>query len=83
MQYLETRIYNNGEVNARLWPHRPVTDPDDHTGIYNFYIETIGTGGDFDSLAEWLEEMNIELDDITALVLGLEAGNWMEITPYI
>ena len=76
--YIETRFYNNGGAEARMRRHRPVNDPDDHTGKYDFYVE------DVDSLEEWMyDNLEIELDDMVGLILDLDAGKWVDITPYI
>lgn len=82
--YIETRYYDNGNVEARLTKHRPVTDPDDNTGKYDYYVEEIGKGAaDYESLEDWVAELEIELDDIVPLVLDLDAGKWVDITNYV
>ena len=82
IMFLETRHYNKGDVEARLTHHRPVTDVDDNTGKYDFYVETIGEGGDYKELAEWIEMLEIELDDVTPLVMDLTYGKWVDITTF-
>lgn len=37
---------------------------------------------DFESLQEWIEEMCVELDDITPIVLALDSGGWVDISKY-
>lgn len=82
--YIETRYYDNGSVEARLTKYRPVTDPDDNTGKYDYYVEEIGEGAaDYQTLEEWIEGLEIELDDIVPLVLALDAGNWIDISNYV
>lgn len=81
--YIETRYYDNGFVEARLTNHRPVIDPDDNTGKYDYYIEEIGEeAADYESLQDWIDELEIELDDIVQLVLDLEDGEWVDISNY-
>lgn len=74
--FIETRFYSNGAAEALLRKHRPVQDPDDNTGKYDFYVDEVET------LEEWLDTLEIEPDDIPALVLDLEAGNWVDIAAY-
>ncbi len=77
-QFIETRFYDDGTAEARLHKERPTEATDAHTEQHDFYIDEI------DSLQEWVEENleGIELDDITPLVLDLEAGLMVEITNY-
>lgn len=82
--YLETRYYNDGSAEAHLTKHRPVQDVDENTGKYDYVVEKIGgADADFGTLEEWIELLEIELDDIVALVLDLDAGGWVDITNYI
>lgn len=55
------------------------------------YVESVGDSevrGDrnrdslYANLSEWLETLEIELDDATELVLALEAGELVNITDY-
>lgn len=81
--YIETRYHDNGNAEARLTKHRPVTDPDDNTGKYDYYVEVIGEGAaDYESIEEWADALEIELDDIIPLVLALDAGEWVDISSY-
>ncbi|HCC34090.1 MAG TPA: hypothetical protein DEQ02_00025 [Ruminococcaceae bacterium] len=82
-RYLETRYYDNGSAEARLTRGRPAKESDDNTGKYDFYIEEIGEDADYESLEEWIEQLCIELDDIVPIILDLDAGQWVDITPYI
>ena len=38
---------------------------------------------DFDSIEEWIEEMCVEIDDIVPLLIALDSGEWVDITPYV
>ena len=81
MKYLETRYHDNGNVEARLWNNRPVND---RTDKYDFYVEEIGKdAADYENLEDWLENLEIELDDIIPLVIDLASGHWVDITTYI
>ena len=75
--FIETRFYNNGGAEAHLSKSRPVQDPDDYTGKYDFYVDEVT------DLQEWLDDnLEIELDDIVSLVLDLESGKWVDISAY-
>lgn len=86
--YLETRYYNDGSAKARLYESDP--EPDMNNGFdrniadgFDRYVEEIGEDGDYRSLEDWLEQFAVETDDIVSLVLALDAGEWVDITPYI
>ena len=74
--FIETRFYNSGAAEAKMLKHRPVQDPDDHTGKYDFYVDEVET------LEGWVETLEIEPDATPALVSALEAGGWVDITAY-
>jgi|GEM_PF-2377549 len=90
--YLETRYYDNGTARARL--HKGFSYPklEDVTDC-DRYIESIGdsderviadygNSSDYTTLEDWIEQLTIELDDIVPLVLALDTGEWVDITPY-
>lgn len=92
--YIETRYYDDGKAEARL--HKRFGYPIDleYSNSYDTYIESIGdsdkriqvdfdNSSDYESLEAWIEELEIELDDIVQLVLDLDSGNWVDITDYV
>lgn len=80
--YIETRFYDNGHAEALLRKHRPVQDPDDNTGKYDFYVDVIGSGEEYETLEAWAETLEIEDYEVSPLIEALESGNWIDITPY-
>jgi hypothetical protein len=81
---LETRYYDNGKAYAKLHKDRSKVQDDFNADKCDRYTEEIGKGGDWDSLEEWIEYgLIIDLDDIVPLVLDLDSGKCVEITPYI
>jgi hypothetical protein len=88
--YIETRYFDTGKVFAKLhkgfaYPHLEDVDCCDR------YVESIGKSTvqtdfddrcDYESLESWLEELEIELDDVVPLLLDLEQGLLVEITAY-
>lgn len=89
--YIETRFYDNGKAEAKL--HKGFAYPQlDEVGNCDRYVESIGksnvqadhdNSSDYESLEEWVKELEIELDDIVPLVLDLEAGKFVDISNYI
>lgn len=79
MMYLETRFFDSGKATAQLHKTRPVGMNQDD---YDHYIDEIGEGGGYASLEAWIEELEIELDDIIPLVIDLEAGKTVDISGY-
>lgn len=64
--FIETRFYDSGTAEAKLSFGRPVTDSEDYTGKYDFYVDDIG---DLENLKSWIEEnMVVESGDIMPLV---------------
>jgi hypothetical protein len=80
---LETRYYDSGKAYAKLHKDGSKVQGDFNPNKCDRYAEEIGEGGDYENLEEWIEQLLIELDDIVPLVLDLEAGKCVEITPYI
>ena len=71
--YIEQKYYDSGKAFARL-----ANTPGADDAAYDHYVDEI------DDLQEWIEDnLEIELDDIVPLVLDLDAGKWVDITPYI
>lgn len=91
--YIETRYYDNGKVQAKL--HKAFSYPIlEDANEFDRYVESIGNSdkrvqtdhdnsSDYESLEAWIEELEIELDDIVQLVLDLESGEWIDITRYV
>ena len=90
--YIETRYYDDGVVKAKL--HKAFGYPQIETSKdFDTYIESIGNSNkrvqaDFDnssdyiSLEDWIEQLEIETDDIIPLILDLECGSWVDISVY-
>jgi len=91
--YIETRFYDNGKAEAKL--HKGFSYPKlEMSDAYDTYVESIGNSdkrvqadfdnsSDYENLEAWIEELEIELDDIVQIVLDLDSGNWVDITNYI
>ena len=75
--YLEQRFYDNGESQARLHKKKPIIEKAPKCDVY---VDTIGTGQSFQTLEEWLDELQIE--DVCVLLPDLKAGKWIDITNY-
>lgn len=90
--YIETRFYDSGQVEAKL--HKGFGYPQTETSDdFDTYVESIGNSdkrvqadfdnsSDYETLEDWIEELEIELDDVVALVLDLESGSWVDISIY-
>ena len=78
--YIETRYYDNGKAEAKL-----------HKGFSYSKLEMsdkrvqadFDNSSDYENLEAWIEELEIELDDIVQLVIDLDNGNWVDITNYV
>lgn len=89
--YIETRYYDNGKVQAKL--HKSFDYPKiEEANGFDRYVESIGksnvqadhdNSSDYETLEEWIGELEIELDDIVPLVLDLDLGKWVDITDYV
>lgn len=89
--YIETRYYDNGKVHAKL--HKGFSYPKlEDSNKFDRYVESIGksnvqadhdNGSDYETLEEWINELEIELDDIVSLVLALDSGELVDITEYV
>jgi len=91
--YIETRYYDNGKAEAKL--HKGFSYPQiDLSNGYDTYVESIGNSNkrvkaehdnssDYETLEDWIEDLEIELDDIVPLVVNLESGKWVNIAAYI
>lgn len=91
--YIETRFYDNGKAEAKL--HKGFSYPQlTLSENCDTYIESIGNSdkrvktehdnsSDYESLEAWIEELEIELDDVVPLVIDLESGKWVDITAYV
>lgn len=89
--YIETRYYDNGKVEAKLHKGFAYPELEESQGKFDRYVESIGKSkvqtefdntSDYESLEEWMKELEIELDDIVPLVLNLESGDWVDISAY-
>ena len=91
--YIETRYYDNGKVHAKLHKGFSYPELEDSDG-FDRYVESIGNSdkriqadfdnsSDYETLEGWINELEIELDDIVPLVLELDTGNWVDITSYV
>ncbi len=79
MKYLETRYYDDGKVYAKLHDDEP--DGQYDSNKYDRYIETIGEGGCYDSIAAYIDDiLLIDLDDIMPMIIEFEAGECIDIT---
>lgn len=83
MMKLETRYYDNGKVYARLFKEVTELSEQFDSDKYDRYVETIGENCDYESLEEWIEQLEIELDDIIPLVLDLDMGKCVDISDFI
>lgn len=72
--FIETRYFDDGKAQARMVDQAP---PANESSAYDRYVD------EYDSVEEWLEELEIELDDIIPLVLNLSDGKWVDITAYV
>ena len=91
--YIETRYFDNGKAQAKL--HKGFSYPNvELSDAYNSYVESIGdsnkrvqadfdNSSDYENIEAWIDELEIELDDIVQLVIDLDSGNWVDITNYI
>lgn len=89
--YIETRYYDNGKVMAIL--HKGFAYPQlEESDAFDRYVESIGNSkvqadhdntSDYESLEDWIEELEIEIDDIAPLVVDLESGKEVDITNYV
>lgn len=91
--YIETRFFDSGKVEAKL--HKGFSYPQiEQSNDFDTYVESIGdsntrvqadfdNSSDYESLEAWIEELEIELDDIVGLVLDLNDGKWVNITAYV
>jgi hypothetical protein len=76
--FIETRFFDNGSAEARLSKTRPEPPEGAKQDRFDYYVDEI------DDLGGWIEDnLEIELDDITDLVLSLDTGGWVSITDYI
>ena len=91
--YVETRYYDNGKAEAMLHKQSSYPNVEISKG-FDTYVESIGdsdkrvqsdcdNSSDYDSLEAWIEQLEIELDDVVALVLDLDRGEWVDITNYV
>ena len=64
---LETRYYDSGKVYVRLFKNDSEVNEEYDSDKYDRYVETIGEGCDYESLEQWVEELEIELDDVVPL----------------
>lgn len=83
MKYLETRFYDSGKAYARLFNVESEVTRELDSDKYDKYVDSVGSGGDYESLEEWIEELEIELDDIIPLVLDLDMGKCVDISDYV
>lgn len=91
--YIETRYFDNGKAQAKL--HKGFSYPNvELSDAYDSYVESIGdsnkrvqadfdNSSDYENIEAWIDELEIELDDIVQLVIDLDSGNWVDITNYI
>ena len=69
VMYLETRYYDSGKVLAKLCYKQPPA-VDAIIAPFDYYLETIGKGGDYDDIDEWANEFGIDSEDIESLIYG-------------
>jgi hypothetical protein len=79
MRYLETRYGDNNSIEVRLLPECPEQPCDD----FSYIVELIGCGGDFETLAVWMENFSVAVDDVVPLTAALESGKWVDVSDRI
>jgi hypothetical protein len=80
MQYIVTRFFNDGKASAKLANKRYEERSNSN---YDQYVESIGEGGDYESVEDWSEEMCLDLDDIADIIIYSGTGHWIDISAYV
>jgi len=79
MMYIETQFYDSGKACATLHSKEPTVID---TNICDVYVESIGTGGDYESFEAWTDELVIDVEDVEMLLLDLTAGKTVDISGF-
>lgn len=73
--YIETRYYNNGTVTARMSQSKPVKN--EESDKYDSYVE------EYELIEGFIDELNLDENDIVPFIIELESECWICITKYV